>query len=329
MVTLNYSAASAGQSLTVTFVVEDNYSEPWGNVTLQAATLKVFENSVPELSPIGNQTVTAGTPLAITVSATDDGPLPLTLTSSTLPGSASFIDNGSGRGTFSWTPTSGDLAGSPYSVTFTATDGAGLSSSETILIAVGSSAYNGVLQGSSAAAPATVSLSTEGTRDWAHWGLTTATSFNHKSGVTSQIGNYTLIGTESALQYNDNPSSFKWSSGIPTASVSSTTTGVFIKGINNGFKITVPANTTSKTLKVYCGLWHARGHFSAILSDGSAPMYTATMDDPTYNSSAKVITLNFKAASSGQTLTLIYVVEENYGESYGNVTLQAATLINN
>ena len=31
--------------------------------------------------------------------------------------------------------------------------------------------------------PAGVTLSTEGTSDWAHWGLSNASSFNHKSGV--------------------------------------------------------------------------------------------------------------------------------------------------
>jgi hypothetical protein len=43
-------------------------------------------------------------------------------------------------------------------------------------------------------APASVTLSSEGSADWAHWALTNAASFNHKAGIPQQISNYTRIG---------------------------------------------------------------------------------------------------------------------------------------
>ncbi|MBK8161664.1 MAG: hypothetical protein IPK65_00485 [Gammaproteobacteria bacterium] len=52
----------------------------------------------------------------------------------------------------------------------------------------------GHLLGTNNTSPASVNLSTEGSADWAHWALTNAASFNHKSGITQQISNYTRIG---------------------------------------------------------------------------------------------------------------------------------------
>ena len=69
-----------------------------------------------------------------------DGPAPLVLdaTGAPLTAGAVFTDNGDGSGTFSWTPAIGDAAGSPYQVTFSATedDGNGLYDDETIAITV-------------------------------------------------------------------------------------------------------------------------------------------------------------------------------------------------
>ncbi|MCK4461057.1 MAG: hypothetical protein KAW46_04600, partial [candidate division Zixibacteria bacterium] len=93
-------------------------------------------NRFPILSAIGPQSVTEGAVLTFGTSASDpDGDIPA-MTSSSLPGSATYIDNGNGTGTFSWTPSyieSGD-----YNVTFYATDGAFPSDidSETVVITV-------------------------------------------------------------------------------------------------------------------------------------------------------------------------------------------------
>ncbi|WP_372682406.1 GDSL-type esterase/lipase family protein [Desulfosarcina sp.] len=96
-------------------------------------------NQAPVLDPIGNKSATETQPLTFGVTASDtDGPAPLILNASGLPGDASFTDNGGGSGIFSWTPAVGNSIGGPYAVTFTATDdnGNGLASAEIISISV-------------------------------------------------------------------------------------------------------------------------------------------------------------------------------------------------
>jgi hypothetical protein len=170
-----------------------------------------------------------------------------------------------------------------------------------------------------------LSLSTEGILDWSHWGLSSATGFNHKGGITQQISNYSLIGSGSVLQYSNNPNSFSWTGGTPTASASGVASGLWNFGASNGFQVTVPAGTTARTLKLYVGLWAAGGRLEASLSDGSAPVFTDTSLTNSSGTTNRVYTLNYKAASAGQTLTVKWTVNATFN-TYGNVTLQAATL---
>ncbi|MEJ2515710.1 MAG: putative Ig domain-containing protein [Gammaproteobacteria bacterium] len=105
--------------------------------TVQINVGLVGSNQPPQLTPIGNRSVTVGATLTFSVSASDsDGPAPLTLSTSALPAGATFTDNGGGSGSFSWTPQAGTEDNSPYSITFTATDGDSASDSETVLITV-------------------------------------------------------------------------------------------------------------------------------------------------------------------------------------------------
>jgi hypothetical protein len=99
---------------------------------------------------------------------------------------------------------------------------------------------------------------------------------------------------------------------------------VFVIGLNNGFQVTVPADTTAKTLKLYVGLWAAGGRLEATLSDGSASAYldTSLSSSGTLNG---VYTLTYQAATSGQTLTVKWTVNSVLN-NWSNVTLQAATL---
>lgn len=77
-------------------------------------------NTPPLLAAIGPQTVVENNLLSFTTSATDvDGGFPI-LTSSTLPGTAAYIDNNNGTGSFTWQTTFTDAG--IYSVTFYATD---------------------------------------------------------------------------------------------------------------------------------------------------------------------------------------------------------------
>ena len=190
----------------------------------------------------------------------------------------------------------------------------------------GSTGSGGSISGQTAQPASAVNLSSVGTTDWAHWGLATASSFNRKSGVTQQISNYALLGSTAPYRMTDSVAAFSWSGGTSTASASGSATGIYFTGAGNGYRLTVPAGTTEKTLQIYLGLWRARGKLEAKLSDGSATSYVTYLD----NSSdvlERVVTLKFRAPSSSANLIIEYTLENNYGNSLGNIYLIAATLV--
>jgi hypothetical protein len=180
----------------------------------------------------------------------------------------------------------------------------------------------GLISVGNVAPPASANLSTDGTSDWAHWGYGSASGFNHKSGITQQISNFTNIGGSTISQVTDCQVKYSWTGGTPTASVTDTITAICIFGAGNGWQITIPAGTTQKTLKVYTSVYKSKGKFEVSLSDGSAAPYVDYTDNSA-GSTYKVYTIYFKAASASQTLTVKHTVETSYT---GNVTLQAATL---
>jgi hypothetical protein len=88
----------------------------------------------------------------------------------------------------------------------------------------------------------------------------------------------------------------------------------------------MPADTNGRTLRVYVGLYGAEGKFQAYLSDHSAPAYTDTSLSSIYGSPPAVYILDYRAASSGQTLTVEYTANALFDFDYGNVSVEAATL---
>lgn len=181
-----------------------------------------------------------------------------------------------------------------------------------------------------------VDLTAVGKLDWAHWGLYTDTSMNRKASVSPQISNFTLLGDSgdylAAYQYSDNANSYSWQDGTPVSVVSHTTTGVWAYGSpiapGAGFEISVPADTTQKTLEVFLGAYAAKGKFTASLSDNSAPAFTNTMAgtvDNAGNGPGGVFSITYAADSTNQTLTVQWTLEITRGTG-GNVTLQAAAL---
>ncbi|MBK9171798.1 MAG: hypothetical protein IPM28_02180 [Chloracidobacterium sp.] len=88
-----------------------------------------------------------------------------------------------------------------YVVRLTGDDGS-LTATDEVTVTVNAAGGSGSLSVTSAVTPTgAVDLSAEGTADWAHWGLTSAGSFNRKSGVTQQISNYTRVGTGTIQQF--------------------------------------------------------------------------------------------------------------------------------
>lgn len=168
----------------------------------------------------------------------------------------------------------------------------------------------------------TANLTQEGTADWAHWGQFNAASFDHKTGVGSQISNYSVIGTGTVNAYGNHGYAFAWTNGTPTPSAT-TTTGVYVTGAGNGYRITVPADTATRTLKLHVGAYYAQGRLEATLSDNSSPAYVDTSLNANAGVSNGAYTLSYHAASANQTLTITFTMQSDYG---GNVAMQAATL---
>lgn len=280
-------------------------------------------NQPPAVIAGSDQIVTLPESISLSGTASDDGlpnpPSVLTTTWSTVsgPGSVTFGNASALNSTASF-----NVAGS-YVLRLTASDGA-LSSSDEVVVTVNAPGSSGSLSVTSALPPSNVNLSTEGTSDWVHWGLV-GLGMNRKSGVSPQISDYSLLGVGVPAHLTGNPTLFNWTGGTPSASASNVGTGLWLVGLNNGFRVTVPADTATRTLKVYVGLWAARGRLEAKLSDGSSPDYVDTSTANSSGTSNAVYTFVFRVASAGQTLTVSWTSAQNYNE-FGNVTLLAATL---
>ena len=176
------------------------------------------------------------------------------------------------------------------------------------------------LIGLSEAPPATLNLSSEGVSDWVHWGSVSATSINRKASVPQKISNFTRLGTNAPSRFTDARVAYSWSDGTPTVSLSGTKTGIYFTGSGNGYQLTVPADTTERTFKIYLGSAKARGRFEASLSDGSVSPYVTYVENFT-GVIDRVITIKYRAAASVN-LIVKYTLEG----SSGNITLQATTL---
>lgn len=322
--TINYAAASSGQTLRIRWTLQLGFRAD-ANVTLQAAAMSVVgANNPPSValtSPADSSTYAAPASITLNATASDfDG---------TINRVEFFADNQKlGQDTtspyaFTWNSVQPGL----YLLKALAYDNAGdVSESKAVEIFVHGS--GGSLSASVAVPPSTLNLTAEGTADWAHWGLVTNTTYNHKAGVSQQIGNFTKLGNNEVQRYVDNLTGYSWSDGTPTASVPTNShTGVFINGEDNGFALSVPADTTTRTLKVYVGLYGAVGKFQAYLSDFSAQAYVDMSLENVYESSYAVYTLTYAAASSSKTLRIRYRPKLLYDGEFGNVTLQAATLL--
>jgi alpha-tubulin suppressor-like RCC1 family protein len=178
--------------------------------------------------------------------------------------------------------------------------------------------------------PSSVTLTTEGTLDWTHWGRTSATDYNHKN-TTSQIGNFKKIGSGTVTTFTGTTTNFIWTDGVstsPAVANSSSKNYVRVSGIGNGFRLTVQATNTARTLIVYLAVSKAQGQGVAYLSDKSAPF---VCNNNSFTNSSVIsyykVTVNFTAASTGKTINFDWtMLNDLSGNNTGFVGLAAATL---
>lgn len=317
------SAASASGTITLAFSVGNTDQPLLSGIEVLAGAPTPVLTSVA-VSPASSILHTGATQTLSAV-ALDQYGNPLAAQPAFSWSVASGVGTISASGVYSAGPT-------PGSATVQAITGS-VSGSASVSVSTGRIAGSGAALSSGQ----TVNLTALGPLDWAHWGLNgaqdkTSGEYNHKvaSGSTpvGLISNYTGVG--SAAAYNINGAvNFSWTNGTPTPSVTNASS-VYVLGYN-GLSITVPADTTPRTLTVFAGGYADYATLSAHLSDSSAADYTdssfgynkpGNLDGVNYSAA---YTLTYQAASAGQTLTVTWT-QTHSNASYAKAQLQAAAL---
>ncbi|GIE97294.1 hypothetical protein [Paractinoplanes rishiriensis] len=170
--------------------------------------------------------------------------------------------------------------------------------------------------------PSTVTLSSQGTRDWVHWGQEGTFALER-----DRDGGFAILeGTPSAPRFRHalSPQRFAWTGGDPVASSDGTTTGIRTCGAGNGFTITAPAGTQTRTLRLYVGVVSGRGRLEASLTAGNASR-SVTLEQRDGDFRSALYTLTYRAPKTAK-LQLKWVTQAAFGDGCGGVALEAATL---
>jgi len=353
--TITFNAASAGQTLTISYVKSSNVNGTSGSVDLIAAALaagSVADTSPPTASLTSAPSITAASSAAYTftvtysdnvaVNAATIGNNNLLVTGSGYSQAATLVSTGLTNGstvvaTYSIpAPTGGWAVASngTYTIALLANQVADISANYALPVAslgtftvnIPVAAGTGALVGSQATAAASYNLTTLGTSDWAHWGTGDVYgAFDHKASGGSQISNVTVLGSGSEGSYFDPSRSVSWTDGSPLATDAGDDGYIWANNaLGAGYSFTVPAGTTTQTLYVYVGGYSSGATLTAHLSDGSAADYVVTSSGTGLYTN--LYTITFKAASAGQTLTISYVKSSNVNGTSGSVDLIAAAL---
>ncbi|MDG4817714.1 hypothetical protein O7628_19680 [Micromonospora sp. WMMD956] len=168
--------------------------------------------------------------------------------------------------------------------------------------------------------PAAVDLTAAGTRDWVHWGLRGPDSTVRKRDGSGEIADEG--GRGDRVGHDVSPETFSWRDGAPVTSSTATTTGVSACGVGSGFALAVDGGGEARTVRLYAGLWMARGRLEARLSDGGGTA-VRRLEDP-HTTHTTEFTVRFRAPK-GTKLLLTWTVEATFG-GCGNVNLQAVAL---
>ena len=167
-----------------------------------------------------------------------------------------------------------------------------------------------------------VDLSAEGSKDWVHWGLESTFSLERDSDGGFEI----LEGAPTAPRFRHalSPERFSWTGGSPVDHSDGTPTGIRTCGKGNGFTISAPATKSTRTLRLYVGVFAGRGRLDAKLSTGGGTK-SSTLEQRDATMSTAVFTLTYRAPRDG-TLKLNWVTEDSFNSDCGGVALEAATL---
>ncbi|MEV8503580.1 hypothetical protein AB0368_01975 [Actinoplanes sp. NPDC051475] len=169
---------------------------------------------------------------------------------------------------------------------------------------------------------AVVDLSNEGTRDWVHWGEQSTFSLERKA-----EGDFAILeGAPTAPRFRHGFSSqrFSWRGGSPVSNSDGTPTGIRTCGKGNGFTISAPASTSTRTLKIYVGALAGRGRLTAKLSTGG-PAGGGSFEQRGNNLDTVAFVVTYRAPKDGK-INVSWVTEDSFSSDCGGVALEAATL---
>jgi hypothetical protein len=181
---------------------------------------------------------------------------------------------------------------------------------------------NGSVRIVRAAVPSLVDLSTEGSRDWVHWGEQSTFSLERDKNGKFAI----LEGSPTAPRFRHglSPQKFSWQGGSPVDHSDGTPTGIRTCGKGNGFTLSVPATTSGRTLRLYLGVLGGRGRLDAKLSTGGGTT-SATLEQRANSLLTSVFVVTYRAPKDGR-LNLNWVTDTAFNSDCGGVALEAATL---
>jgi hypothetical protein len=170
---------------------------------------------------------------------------------------------------------------------------------------------------------ANVALATEGTLDWAHWGRTDEDDFDHSATGQTRISNFVRVGTNTdAFRYANDPRTFSWTGGTPTATSAGTTTGIYVPAATAGVQITSVCDGASHTLRVYLTGWQSRARLSARITDNSQT-FSIDHSGSVAADYRPVYDLTYRCASPLK-LEVTWQVLQDYGTA--NIGIASATL---
>ena len=155
----------------------------------------------------------------------------------------------------------------------------------------------------------TNNLTSLGATDWAEWGYmsgSTTTPSNVKNDGGNTISAQAINST--VTQYGGAAVSVSWANGTPNAT-GTEATGIYTSSGNagEGFLMTFPADTNSRTLYILCGGYINVGQLGVALTDGSAAEYLDASQSSSGGTFYALYTITYKAASAGQRLIVSWI----------------------
>jgi alpha-tubulin suppressor-like RCC1 family protein len=228
----------------------------------------------------------------------------------------------------------GEVAASPYSMPWTSGIVGNLKYTAKLVDRYGITkttsaatvSIKGMIKGSSQSATGALAFFRE-ELDWAHWGYSSATSYNHLIDVTPLITNITHSGT--VTRKADGSLSFGWSNGTPLLAPGLSPACVSVAAVGNFLQFTVKVPVGKpQWLRVWVGAEKANGTLTVTLDDASGAKYTNTLSSPLTDSSPRFreYTIGFASSSTGRTLTVNWKLAQLNVTSGGHIRLYAASL---